>query len=202
LNHRMISAVIFDLDGTLTKTPSPWRHIHERLGLWESTASVYLDEWLSGKICYDEFCRRDTGLWKGRPLPEIENFLDEIEFNRHVPSVVRGLMERSIPSIIISSGFRYIARKIQDECGWDPLLIYANELVEGPEVRIHVSADRSSPISKKAHADAALGLVGAASAETLVVSDALHDLEQLAACGFQLHIRQEDDLLKTLDFLD
>ena len=36
----MISAVIFDLDGTLTKTASPWRHIHERLGLWDSAMRV------------------------------------------------------------------------------------------------------------------------------------------------------------------
>src|SRR5436309_10859202 len=197
----MISAVIFDLDGTLTKTASPWRHIHERLGLWETTASVYLDEWLSGKITYDEFCRRDTRLWRGRSLPEIEGYLDEIEFNRHVPAVVQGLVQRSMPSIIISSGFRYVARKIQNECSWEPLLIYANELMDGPEVRILVSADRVSPLSKKAHADSALRLVGAAASTTLVVSDAMHDLEQLADCGFHLHVRQEDDLLRTLDFL-
>jgi phosphoserine phosphatase len=198
----MISAVIFDLDGTLTKTPSPWRHIHERLGLWETTAAVYLEEWLAGKINYDEFCRRDTGLWKGKPLPEIENYLDEIEINRHVPEVVRGLVERNVPSIIISSGFRYIARKIQTECCWEPLLIYANELTDGPEVRIHVSADRSSPISKKAHADTALPLVGAAACDTLVVSDSVHDLEQLADCGFHLHVQEEDDLLRTLAYFD
>ena len=198
----MISAVIFDLDGTLTKTASPWRHIHERLGLWETTASVYLDEWLSGAITYDEFCRRDTGLWKGRALPEIEGYLDEIQFNRHVPAVVKRLVDRSVPSIIISSGFRYVARKIQSECNWEPLLIYANELVDGPEVRIHVSADRSNDLSKKAHADRALPLVGATASTTLVVSDAVHDLEQLADCGFHLHVREEDDLLRTLDYLD
>src|SRR5215813_5832479 len=112
----MVSAVIFDLDGTLTNTPSPWRHIHERLGIWESTASSYLDEWLSGEITYDEFCRRDTRLWSGRPLPEIQSYLDEIEVNRHVPAVVRSLVDRKIPSIIISSGFTYVARRIQDEC--------------------------------------------------------------------------------------
>src|SRR5262245_23842653 len=198
----MISAVIFDLDGTLTRTPSPWRPIHERLGLWDSTACVYLDEWLSGAITYDEFCRRDTSQWKGRPLPEIETSPDEIQMNRHVPAVVSGLVERRIPSIIISSGFRYVARKIQAEHSWEPLLIYANELVDGPEVRIHVSADRSSPLSKKAHADKALRLVGATASTTLVVSDAMHDLEQLADCGFHLHVREEDDLLRTLDYLD
>ena len=35
-----ISAVIFDLDGTLTMTPSPWRHVHERLGVWESASTT------------------------------------------------------------------------------------------------------------------------------------------------------------------
>jgi phosphoserine phosphatase len=198
----MISAVIFDLDGTLTKTPSPWRYIHERLGLWESTAAVYLEEWLTGKISYDEFCRRDTSLWKGRPLPEIENYLDEIEMNRHLPEVIRGLVERSVPSIIISSGFRYVAHKIKAEHSWEPLLIYANELTDGPEVRINVSADRSSPISKKAHAETALRIVGAAACDTLCVSDSVHDLEQLSDCGFHLHIQQEDDLLRTLDYID
>jgi HAD superfamily phosphoserine phosphatase-like hydrolase len=198
---KMISAVIFDLDGTLTNTASPWKHIHEKLGLWETTASSYLDEWLSGGINYDEFCRRDTRLWKGRPLPEIQSYLDEIELNPHVPDVVGTLVERNIPSIIISSGFRYVALKIQEACNWDPLLIYANELVEGPEVRIHVSGDWASPISKKAHAEDALRLVGADASTTLVVSDALRDLEQLSACGFHLHVREQDDLRRTLEYL-
>src|SRR5262245_55430725 len=122
----MISAVIFDLDGTLTRTPSPWRHIHERLGVWESTASTYLAEWIAGRISYDEFCRRDTLLWSGRPLPEIQAYLDEIPINRHVPALTRCLIQKNVPSIIISSGFRYVARRIQQQCNWEPLLIYAN----------------------------------------------------------------------------
>src|ERR1043165_2627273 len=123
----MLSAVIFDLDGTLTKTPSPWRHVHERLGVWEDTACVYLEQWISGNITYEEFCRRDAQLWNGRGLPEIESYLDEIEMNRHVRTIARALVDRKIPSIIISSGFRYVAARIQRHCEWEPLLIYANE---------------------------------------------------------------------------
>ena len=81
----MISSVIFDLDGTLTRVPSPWQYIHERLGVWESTACYHLEQWLSGKISYEEFCRRDTDLWNGRPVEEIYSYLDEIVWNRHVP---------------------------------------------------------------------------------------------------------------------
>jgi phosphoserine phosphatase len=197
----MISTVIFDLDGTLTTTPSPWQHIHERFGLWRDTACVYMDEWRSGSISYEEFCRRDAGLWAGRSLKEIEGLLDEIDLNRHVPLVVQNLVDRRIPSIIISSGFRYVARRIQKKCGWQPLIIHANELVEGPDVRIHVSGDFSSPLSKKALAEQTLRSVGGAWSATLVVSDSMRDLEQLADCRFQLLVQEEDDLLQVNDLL-
>jgi phosphoserine phosphatase len=197
----MISSVIFDLDGTLTNVPSPWQYVHERLGIWENTACHYLDEWLAGRISYEEFCRRDATLWNGRTLGEIHGFLDEIDFNRHVPAVVDQLVARKIPSIIISSGFKYIASKIQQQCGWDPLLIYANELADGPTVQINVSGDFSSPLSKKSLAQHALSSVGSSMSETLVVSDTTRDLEQLGDCRYKLHVQEEDDLLRVNEFL-
>lgn len=197
----MISSVIFDLDGTLTMIPSPWRYIHERLGVWENRACSYFDEWVSGKIAYEEFCRRDAGLWDGRPVDEIYGYLDEIQWNRHVPAVIESLVRARIPSIIISSGFKYVAAKIQREHDWDPLIIYANELMDGPQVQINVSGDFGSPLSKKALAEHSLSMLGSSMAETLIVSDTTRDLEQLCDCGYQLHVREEDDLLKVTDFL-
>jgi HAD superfamily phosphoserine phosphatase-like hydrolase len=197
----MIAAAIFDLDGTLTTTPNPWRHIHESLGVWE-TACGHFDEWLSGKIDYDEFCRKDTSLWIGSRLDAIHSFLNQIEMNRHVPAVTRALVQRGIPSIIISSGFHHVARRIQTAHQWEPLYVYANELIDGPGVRIEVSADLSSPISKRALGAAALKKIGVHPKHTLVVSDAVRDLEALSDCGFHLHVQQEDDLARTLHFLD
>ena len=197
----MISSVIFDLDGTLTRVPSPWQYVHERLGVWESTACYHFEQWLSGKITYEEFCRRDTDLWNGRPVEEIYSYLDEIVWNRHVPAVVEKLVAARIPSVIISSGFKYVASKIQEQCAWDPLLIYANELIDGPMVRINVSGDLQSPISKKALAERALATVGSTMSNSLVVSDSTRDLEQLSDCGYKLHVVDEDDLLRVSGFL-
>lgn len=197
----MISAAIFDLDGTLTMTPNPWRHIHESLGVWER-ASGHFDEWVSGTINYDEFCRKDAGLWRGRALEDIHGFLDRIEINRHVPAVTGALLARGIPSIIISSGFQYVARRVQAENRWEGLIVYANELIEGPEVRIEVSADLASPLSKRALGGAALRRLNVDPRKTLVVSDAVRDLEALSDCGFHLHVQEEDDLLRTLQHLD
>ena len=196
----MIEAAIFDLDGTLTKTPNPWRHIHESLGVWER-ACGHFDEWVAGRIDYNEFCQKDTGLWLGRALQEIHGFLDQIEINRHVPAVTRALAVKGIPSIIISSGFHYVARRVQTENRWEKLTVYANELVDGPDVRIQVSADPSSPLSKRALGDAALRRARVDPKKTLVVSDAIRDLEALSDCGFHLHVQEENDLLRTLQFL-
>jgi phosphoserine phosphatase len=196
-----VSAVIFDLDGTLTRTPSPWRHVHERLGVWEDTACTHLDRWLARQISYEEWCRLDAGLWSGRSVAEIYGFLDEIEINRHVPRIVQRLVDSKVPSIIISSGFQYIATKIQAQCAWKPLLIYANELAEGPEVHVNVSADFGSPLSKRAVAEKSLRLVGSTFENTLVVSDTTHDLEQLCDCAYKLQICEEDDLLRVRDYL-
>jgi phosphoserine phosphatase len=196
----MISAAIFDLDGTLTMTPNPWRHIHESLGVWDR-ACGHFDEWVGGHIDYDEFCRKDTGLWRGQDLEDIHGFLDRIEINRHVPVVTSALVAKGIPSIIISSGFHYVARRVQTTNRWQGLTVYANDLVEGPDVRIQVSADPASPISKRVLGAAALRLVDVDPRNTLVVSDAVRDLEALSDCGFHLHVQDEDDLLRTLEFL-
>src|SRR5262245_13421481 len=197
----MSSSVVFDLHGTLTRVRSRWQYGHERLGVRESTACYHLTQWLSGKISYEDFCRRNTDLWNGRSVEEIYSYLDEIVWNRHVPDVVEKLVTSRIPSVIISSGFKYVASKIQEQCGWDPLLIYANELVDGPMVRINVSGDFQSPISKKALAERALATVGSSMAYSLVVSDSTRDLEQLSDCGYKLHVVHEDDLLRVSGFL-
>jgi HAD superfamily phosphoserine phosphatase-like hydrolase len=197
----MIAAVIFDLDGTLTTTPNPWRHIHESLGVWDK-ACGHFDEWLAGSIDYSEFCRKDTSLWRGSLLDQIHGFLDGIPLNRHVPEVTRALTERRVPSIIISSGFHYVARRIAKVHGWEPLMVYANELIEGPDVRIRVSPDLASPFSKRALGASALEKIRIDPRETLVVSDSLHDLEALRDCGFHLHVQHEDDLARTLHFLE
>ncbi len=197
----MVDTVIFDLDGTLTLVPSPWRHVHERLGLWDEVASGFLDQWLTGQISYEEFCRRDLELWRGMALAEIEELLEEIEINPHVPAIVARLREQSIQSIIISSGFSCVALRIQSSFDWEPLRIYANELVDGPEVRICVSADLDSPLSKERLAETALSKIGGDPERSLVVSDSKRDLEMMAQCRYKLLVENEDDLAKVHRFL-
>ena len=197
-----IDTVIFDLDGTLTRVPSPWRHIHERLGLWEGLAQNFFDEWHSGRIGYEEFCRRDVALWKGRDLDELEGLLSEIEVNPHVGSLVGRLEESGVTAFIVSTGFRVVAERIREQFDWSSVRVYANELVTGPDIRINVSADPESPISKKQLVESLMERGDADPNRTLVVSDSPADLEMMAVCRHQLLVSCADDLREVHTILD
>jgi len=67
--------VVFDIDGTVTTHISSWRYIHEKLGLWDVLAKKYQEQFLSGQISYEKFCRLDAKHWKGMDDKNYTTFL-------------------------------------------------------------------------------------------------------------------------------
>jgi hypothetical protein len=163
----MVSAVIFDLDGTLTGTPNPWRYVHERMGIWDTSHSPH-GRLARGRSTYDEFCREGRSDWAGRDISEIHSYLDEIEINRHVPEVVGTLGTRSS---FHHHFFRLPLCRSKDSnpnATGNPLLIYANELLAGPKCELEFRRTVPARCRKEAHADSALRIVGARFQDTLV----------------------------------
>ena len=116
--------------------------------------------------------------------------------------MVARLKEEFVQSVIISSGFSCVALRIQSEFEWEPLRVYANELVDGPDVRIRVSADLDSPLSKKRLLETVFSEMGSDPERCLTVSDSKRDLEMMAQCQYKLLVENEDDLVEVHRFLD
>ena len=72
--------VIFDLDGTLTQERSIWEYIHKQLGKWYGFAEEYQNQFLAGKISYEEFCERDAQVWKGMRVDELLDIVKTVPF--------------------------------------------------------------------------------------------------------------------------
>jgi phosphoserine phosphatase len=70
ISHQRIRLVIFDLDGTITRSPNVWRHLHEELGTWNS-GRIFAQQYLNGEISYREWAQLDCSLWKGTRLEEL-----------------------------------------------------------------------------------------------------------------------------------
>jgi len=123
--NRPIHLVIFDLDGTLTKIDSLWRHLHEEFGTWDH-GKVAAERYRNGEISYTEWAERDARCWAGAPLSEIRRILDGIEYTTGAREVFEELRARRIKTAILSAGLTILADKAARDLKADYAI--ANEL--------------------------------------------------------------------------
>jgi phosphoserine phosphatase len=116
---------IFDLDGTLTRERSIWEYIHIQLGKWYGFAEEYQNQFLAGKISYEEFCERDAEVWKGMKVEEMVK----------------------IVKTMVSSGLSVLSDWVHQKFGFDYSvsndLLHENGILNG-KVRIQVHYDKKA----------------------------------------------------------
>jgi len=122
-----IKIAFFDCDGTLTKIKSSWEYIHRRLNIWDNHADEYQRLFHLGLIDYDEFCKRDALLWKGKRLNDLVDILNEIPYQEGAPETVSALKKMDIYTVILSTGLSIAVERVRDELGID--MSVSNDLV-------------------------------------------------------------------------
>lgn len=115
--------VLFDLDGTLTETSSPWKYLLEKVNKWEQ-GNKNLEDFLKGKFDYQTFCYKDTALFKGLKVEDYQSYLDKINYRPNVSLLVDYLKKINSQIWIISAGFYYLAQKTALK--WELDGFYAN----------------------------------------------------------------------------
>ncbi len=147
-----IRIVFFDCDGTLTTVTSSWQYLHERLNLWDANADEFQRLFRTGKIDYDEFCRRDAALWKGLPERRVRGLIDEIPYHEGVKETIRGLKAAGITTVILSTGLEFLVKRAQAELGIDIAVANAlavdNGMITG-DITINVEHDRKGSWVKR-----------------------------------------------------
>jgi phosphoserine phosphatase len=201
---RRVGLVVLDVDGTLTDVRSPWRHVHETLGLWRGRGEGILRRYLAGEISYDKFCDLDVGLWNavGAELSGIERILDSITIRRQSVKLLSGLHAAGISIAMISTGFRRVAERIAHAAGLGGRVeIIANDLKvtgDGIGAQVKVSNDLGSRRSKGAHLRKLLSRLATPPIETLAVGDGPSDRELFKRSARSLLVERPEDLLKAL----
>jgi len=197
---KAVKLVALDVDGTLTEVRSPWRHVHEQLGLWRGRGELILQRWLSGEISYDTFCRLDTDLWNDAAAgpSRISAILDSIPVRPDALKLLRLLAENDIAVVMISSGFRRVAERIARNAGVaDRVEIVANELRQkGNRIFpiVKVSGDAGSSRSKGAIIRRAFKRLKISPIGALAIGDGPSDKELFERCAQSLLVSSERDL--------
>lgn len=203
----LIRAVISDMDGTLTTVASPWRYVHERLGVWETHGAPILRAYRAGRITYAEFCRHDLDLWMrhGLTLADVEAILGEIPLNPHLAGLADRLAARRMPVAIVSTGFTVVAERIQALSRNARWHLKANRLFEDADGRlaIHLTVvdGEGDPRSKAAVFGELCVEMGVAPSEVLALGDGPTDEQMFRLAGASLRLLGPDCLLKALEYI-
>lgn len=144
--------VVFDMDGTLTKHVSSWQRLHEKLGVWDSQACKYQEQFLAGTISYRKFCELDAAHWKGISVSHVEKILHAIPYTKNAKKAVKKLKKKGYKTAILSTGLDLLARKVKSELGMDYSIankLYEEEGLLTGKVNICVSDHGKARLLKK-----------------------------------------------------
>lgn len=185
----MLRAILFDLDGTLTPVRSVWRHLHERLGLWETAARRHQEAFRSGAIDYAEFCRRDAAHWKGLAESDLRALADAIPYRPGAREAVAEARRAGVRVGVISTGLTLLADRVLCELDLDASIANRLLTVDGRltgEVEVNVEHG-----GKGTAVERLCRRWGIDPAETASVGDSDGDVSMFARTGWSIAFQPE-----------
>lgn len=123
----MIRLVAFDMDGVLTRHPSSWKFVHERLGVDNYTN---LHRYRSGEILYSEFLNSDISLWTdmhpGITRSDVMTILRDLPVRSDLEDTISSIRRQGAIAVIISGGISWLSDIICETVEFDEK--YANKV--------------------------------------------------------------------------
>jgi phosphoserine phosphatase len=176
--------VIFDLDGTLTQERSIWEYIHKQLGKWYGFAEEYQNQFLAGKISYEEFCERDAEVWKGIRVEKLLEIVKTVPFHPGVDELIRFLKKKSLKLAMVSSGLSLLTDWVHQRYGFDYSvsndLLYENGVLTG-KVKIQVYFDKKAEWVEKI-----LKKFRVKPEQVIAIGDSKGDMDMFQMVGFSI----------------
>ena len=176
---------VFDLDGTLKQAPSPWRYLHEHLGLWEQ-ALVHKRWFQAGRIDAAQWAQLDAALWAGIERTTVEKLFRQAPYRSGAPEVIAFLRKRGVPTAIISTGLDIHAELVAQELGiyrvWAIELVVRDGRLTG-KVVLNITEDSKEEPMRAVRAE-----FGALPQECLAVGDGPADVDLFAQAGLSVAV--------------
>ncbi len=177
-------AVLLDLDGTLTRIGSLWRHFHEKLAQWDDDAEAIQRRFEEGAIDYATFCRLDAERWKGKRVSKLKRIADAVPLRTGALDFRRYLGEGGLKVGVISTGLTLLAERVHRDLALD--FTIANRLVTRRgsftgEVKINVEHGR-----KDDAVELFCNQFGISARQVISVGDSEGDLSMFGAVGYSI----------------
>ncbi|HSG03615.1 MAG TPA: phosphoserine phosphatase SerB [Marinobacterium sp.] len=178
--------VVFDMDSTLIEA-EVIDELAKEAGVGEQVIAI-TEAAMRGEIDFNESFRRRVGLLKGLDESVLERIAARLPVTEGLPELMTQLKLTGYKTAILSGGFTYFARHLQQRFGFD--YIHANELdivdgkVTGEVTGTIVNGERKAELLREIAQREGIHLE-----QTIAVGDGANDLPMLSIAGLGIAFR-------------
>lgn len=141
---------LFDIDGTLRQARDPWMLLHKEFAT-EKEGIKYYDDWVQGKISYQEMSELDTQCWKGISKSNMLAPLQKNPIRKGAKELIDWLSKKQIRCYGISTGISLFNDVTAKELGLQEVIsndiIFENDICTG-KIKINVEEGGKATILK------------------------------------------------------
>lgn len=196
LYRRSRRLICFDMDSTLVHTECI-DELAERAGVGDQVRAI-TESAMRGEIDFSESFRRRVALLKGLDESVMEDIARNLPFNEGLERMMKILKTVGYKTAILSGGFTYFAKYLQQKFGFD--YVYANELeiedgkLTGRYVGDIVDGRRKAELLKLLCQFEGINL-----AQTVAVGDGANDLPMIGLAGLGIAYHAKPKVKATAD---
>ncbi|OZG71539.1 phosphoserine phosphatase SerB [Hahella sp. CCB-MM4] len=178
--------VVFDMDSTLIEA-EVIDELAKEAGVGDQVAEI-TESAMRGELDFSQSFRKRVGLLKGLPETVLENVCQRLVLTEGAEKLISTLRKLGYKTAILSGGFTYFAKHLQQKLGID--YIYANELdikdglVTGEVTGRIVDGARKAELLHEIAAREGVQLQ-----QVIAVGDGANDLPMLSAAGLGVAFR-------------
>ena len=186
--------VVFDMDSTLIEA-EVIDLLADAAGVGEQVAEI-TERAMRGELDFDESFRERLGMLKGLDETVLAGIAQSLKLTEGAERLISTLRQLGYRTAILSGGFTYFARYLQEKLGIDH--VYANELdivdgkVAGQVTGKIVNGERKAELLKKLAFQEGVSLN-----QVIAVGDGANDLPMLSVAGLGIAFRAKPLVTKS-----